>query len=220
MKERFATCGLGPSHRIEAFNLLLELGKWFENNEFEVKFDSRYGLYEYLNKEIIKNSPIDYLEFGVREGTSMRYWVQLNQDPNSRFFGFDTFEGLPEDWKLFTTVLPKGTFDVQGKIPEINDPRVKFVKGLFQTVLPDFLKGFTVQNRLTVNCDADLYTSTLYVLASLDQLMIPGTIVIFDEFSTVDEFRAYRDFIQAFRRKYKLLAAADRFYLRVAMEFE
>jgi hypothetical protein len=49
--------------------------------------------------------------------------------------------------------------------------------------------------------------------------MIPGTIVMFDEFSTVDEFRAFRDYAQSFKREYKLLGAAERFYLRVAMEF-
>jgi O-methyltransferase len=219
IKERFATSGLSPSHRIEGLNVLLEFGKWLEKNEFKVTFESRYDLYQYLNNAIIKNGPIDYLEFGVWEGQSMRYWAQLNQHQNSRFLGFDTFEGLPGDWKLFTQILPKGTFDAGGKVPEIDDSRIKFIKGLFQTTLPGFLKGFTVNNRLVINCDADLYTSTLYVLASLNYLMVPGSIVIFDELSTVDEFRAFRDFTQSFMRNYKLLAAAERFYLRVAMEF-
>jgi O-methyltransferase len=219
IKERFTTSGLSPSYRIEALNILLEFGKWLERHEFKVKFESRYDLYKYLNNEIVKNAPIDYLEFGVWYGKSIKHWTELNQDPNSRFFGFDTFEGLPEDWKVFTQVLPKGTFSAEGKIPEINDPRVQFIKGLFQTTLPDFLKSFTVNNQLIINCDADLYTSTLYVLASLNPFMVPGTIVIFDEFFTVHEFRAFRDFTQSFMRNYRLLATAERFYLRVAMEF-
>ena len=219
IKERFATSGLSPSYRIEVINLLLEFGKWLESNEFKVKFESRYDLYQYLNNEIVKNAPIDYLEFGVWYGRSIKYWTELNQDPNSRFFGFDTFEGLPEDWKVLTQVLSKGTFSAEGKIPEIDDPRVQFIKGLFQTTLTDFLKSLTVNNQLIINCDADLYTSTLYVLASLNQFMVPGTIVIFDEFSTVHEFRAFRDFTQSFMRNYRLLATAERFYLRVAMEF-
>lgn len=219
IKERFATSGLSPSYRVEVLNLLLEFGKWLEDNEFGVTFASRYDLYEYVNHEIVANAPIDYLEFGVYKGASMEYWVQLNRHPNSRFFGFDTFEGLPGDWKVFTQVISKGTFDAGGKPPEIDDPRVKFVKGLFQVTLPGFLESFTAKNRLVINCDADLYTSTLYVLASLNQLLVPGSIVIFDEFSTVHEFRAFRDFTQSFMRNYRLLAAAERFYLRVAMEF-
>lgn len=219
IKERFATSGLSPSYRIELLNLLLEFGRWLAANEFKVTFESRYDLYRYINNEIVQNGPIDYLEFGVAEGGSMRDWVQLNQHEASRFFGFDTFEGLPEDWKVFTQVLPKGSYSAGGKIPEINDPRVKFIKGLFQTSLPEFLKSFSANNRLIINCDADLYTSTLYVLANLNYIIIPGTIVILDEFSTMHEFKAFRDFTHSFMRNYKLLAAAERFYLRAAIEF-
>ncbi len=166
----------------------------------------------------VKGEPLDYLEFGVCRGRSIKHWVRINQHPDSRFYGFDTFEGLPEDWKVFTQVLPKGMYSVEGKIPEIDDPRVQFIKGLFQTTLPGFLGDFAVENQLIINCDADLYTSTLYVLASLNQLIVPGTIVLLDEFSTVHEFRAFRDYTQSFMRKYKPLASAERFHLRAAME--
>jgi hypothetical protein len=149
----------------------------------------------------------------------MRDWLQINRHQASRFFGFDTFEGLPENWKVFTGVIPKSSYGAEGKIPEFDDTRVKFSKGLFQTTLPVFLEDFALQNRLIVNCDADLYSSTLYVLASLNHLIIPGSIVIFDEFSTMEEFRAFRDFTQSFRRDYKPLATAERFYLRTAIEF-
>lgn len=219
IKEQFATSGLNPSHRIELLNLFLEFGKWLQTHKFEVTLESKYELYRYLNDEIVQNGPIDYLEFGVSRGGTMRTWVQLNQHKDSRFFGFDTFEGLPEDWQVFTKVVPKGTFSAGGQVPEIDDSRVKFIKGLFQTSLPNFLKSFTVNNRLIINCDADLYTSTLYVLASLNHLMGPGSIVIFDEFSTMQEFKAFKDFTQAFMRNYKSLATAEPFFLRAAIEF-
>lgn len=219
IKERFATSGLSPSYRVELLNLFLEFGKWLETNELSVTFETRYDLYHYLNNEIVKNGPIDYLEFGVADGKSMRDWVQLNQHKASRFFGFDTFEGLPESWKVFTGPIGKGAYSAGGKIPEINDPRVEFIKGLFQATLPNFLEGFTVHNRLVINCDADLYTSTLYVLANLNYLIVPETIVIFDEFSTMEEFRAFRDFTESFKRDYKPVATAERFYLRTAIEF-
>ncbi len=219
LRERFTTCGLKPSYRVEILNLLLEFGQWLKKNEFKVTFESRYDLYQYINNQVVKNAPIDYLEFGVWYGRSIEYWAQLNSAPNSRFFGFDTFEGLPEEWKYFIKILPKGTYSAGGKIPELNDPRVKFIKGCFQTTLPDFLKSFSIGNPLVINCDADLYTSTLFVLASMNPFMAPGSIVIFDEFSTVHEFRAFRDYTQSFMRNYNLLAAAERFYLRVAIEF-
>ena len=219
LKRRFIALGLEPSFRLEIINLLLEYGKWLRANQVNTIFNSRSELYSYLSDEFIKGAPIDYLEFGVFEGKAIREWTQLNQNPASQFFGFDTFEGLPEDWRDFIKLLPKGTFSTGGKLPEIDDRRVSFVKGIFQATLPDFLRGFKPQNRLVINCDADLYTSTLYVLASLDHLICPGTLMIFDELSAMQEFRAFRDYSQSFGKKYCALAATEPFYLRVAIEF-
>jgi O-methyltransferase len=220
LKEQILRCGLNPSYRVEMLNLLFEIWKWLRANPFPVVFESRYDLYRYLNHAIIQNGTVDYLEFGVWEGLSIKAWSELNSHPQSRFFGFDTFEGLPEEWKFFVEVLPIGSFDAKGKAPELKDRRVRFIKGLFQDVLPEFLKNSPPQHRLVVNCDADLYTSTLYVLASLHPFLEPGSIVIFDEITTVDEFRAFRDFTQSFRREYRLLASAERlFFLRAAIEF-
>jgi hypothetical protein len=219
IKERLAASGLSPSHRIEIVNLVLELGQWLKANPFPRHFESGQELYRYLNDETAGSGPIDYLEFGVYQGASIRSWMALNGHPESRFFGFDSFEGLPEDWQLFDTIFRRGTFQTGGKPPDIHDPRVNFIKGLFQETLPGFLETFTPKNRLVINCDADLYTSTLYVLVSLNHLLVPGQIVILDDFSTVYEFRAFRDFTQSFRRKYKLLASSGRFYKRAAMEF-
>ena len=219
IRERLITSGLSPSRRIGVLNLFFEFGQWLRDNERFVKLETRYDLYEHINREILKNAPIDYLEFGVAEGESMRDWLQLNQHQASRFFGFDTFEGLPEPWKKFRKTYPKGSWSTEGRIPELNDSRVIFTKGLFQATLPTFLKDFAPHNRLVINCDADLYNSTLYVLASLNNLISPGTIVLLDEFSTMEEFRAFRDFTQSFRRTYKAFATAERFYLKMAVEF-
>jgi hypothetical protein len=140
IKEGFATSGLPPSQRIEILNLLLELGQWLKVNPFPVHFESRQDLYRHLNNEIAANGPIDYLEFGVYQGDAINFWTDLNRHPDSRFFGFDTFEGLPEDWRFFTSVVPRGTWGMGGKPPEIRDPRVNFIKGIFQESLPIALR--------------------------------------------------------------------------------
>ena len=218
IKEKWATSGLPPSERIEILNLLLELGRWLRANPPFVCFQSRGDMYRYLNDRVAGEGPIDYLEFGVYRGDAFRLWMELNRHPDSRFYGFDTFEGLPEDWSFFTEVIPRGTWSTGGRAPDIRDPRATFFRGLFQDTLPGFLCTFAPRSPLIINCDADLYSSTLYVLATLNPLLVAGGCVIFDEFSTVHEFRAFRDFVCSFRRRYKVLAAADRFCERLAVE--
>jgi O-methyltransferase len=163
-------------------------------------------LHEYCHTQFIGHSPIDYFEFGVWYGTSLRRWSELNTSPDSRFFGFDSFEGLPEKWSRGN---PKGMFNTNGVIPVIDDPRVHIVKGWFQETVPKFLSGYSGKNRLVINNDCDVYSSTLYCLTQFNNIMKPGTILMFDEFGDlVHEFRAFLDYIHAYGRKYKVLVSS------------
>lgn len=92
---------------------------------------SREDLYRHMSDTLLDGSKkaFDYFEFGVFEGASIRQWCALNQNAGSRFFGFDSFEGLPEDWH---SGKRKGAFNRGGKSREIADPRVSFVAGWFQ----------------------------------------------------------------------------------------
>jgi hypothetical protein len=178
----------------------------------------RVHLEEYCATQFIGDSPIDYFEFGVFRGGSIRRWSQLNTSPNSRFFGFDSFEGLPEKWNE----VPKGSYSAKGDLPAIDDPRVHFVKGWFQESVPNFLMGYTAieQNRLVIYNDCDLYSSTLLCLTQFNSVMKPGTILIFDEFGDlVHEFRAFLDYSQAYMRKYKVLVTTPDFWA-IGLMFE
>src|SRR5262249_1498951 len=122
----------------------------------------------------------------------------MNSAPQSRFIGFDLFEGFPEDW---TRKLANGVMGLGGGAPQIDDGRVTFVKGWFQNTLPGFLNQFTPRSRLVVHNDSDLYSSTLFTLVTLDRLLVPGAILIFDDFSMATHvFRAFADYRSAFRR--------------------
>jgi len=149
--------------------------------------------------------PIDYLEFGVWRGESLQLWARLNQNSNSRLFGFDTFEGLPENWGQ----TPKGTFSLQGHAPELSDPRVHLITGLFQKTLYPFLATYQRGNRIVVHVDCDLYTSTLFCLALMDRFLHRGDILIFDDFYSLDhEFDAFLDYSRSFYRVLKPLAVS------------
>src|SRR5689334_18531036 len=144
-------------------------------------FEHLYDFYRYVHDEVCGGTAIDFLEFGVYKGHSIRFWSQMNRDPQSRLIGFDSFEGLPEYW---SKKYPKGSHgDVAGALPQIDDERVSFVKGWFQNTLPGFLNEFTPRSRLVVHNDADLYSSTLFTLVSLNMLLVSGTVVILDDFS-------------------------------------
>jgi len=168
----------------------------------------REALYEYVNKEVLGNGEIDYLEFGVYRGESLMAWVQLNSNPNSRFYGFDTFTGHPEAWQKFSGTVKEGTFDAGGALPRIADGRVSFYKGLFRETLAPFLKDYRGGRTAVVHNDCDLYSATLYVLTQVDRIAKHGTIIIFDEFtSLLDEFRALEDYCAAYRRNYEVVAS-------------
>jgi O-methyltransferase len=173
--------------------------RWIAEQRGRVPIFRRlYDFYHHVHDDICGGTAIDFLEFGVYKEQSIRFWSQMNRDPQSRFIGFDSFEGLPENW---TRNWTKQTFDLGGAIPQVEDIRVRFVKGWFQDTLPGFLDGFTPRSRLVVHNDSDLYSSTLYTLVSLDKLLVPGTVLIFDEYSVAThEFRAFADYRSAFMR--------------------
>jgi len=179
-------------------------------------FDTRERMYSHVNASLGNGSPIDYFEFGVADGDSLKSWCAIHSHPKSRFFGFDSFLGLPADWKKGR---PKGSFSTGGKPPEIDDPRVVFVPGLFQHSLPDFIAGYEPASQVVIHNDSDLYSSTLFCLTTLNRLIARGTIVIFDEFyDALHEYRALCDYCDAFQRSYKIVAATLRFN-QVAVQF-
>ena len=135
-----------------------------------------------------------FLEFGVWKGESISHFSGLLTSPGSRLFGFDSFEGLPEEWRG----MKAGHFSTGGVPPASDDPRVTFVKGWFQESLPPRMQELASLARdrvVLVHLDADLYSSTLFVLYTLTQ-HIREFHFICDEFSG-HELRALYNFQQA-----------------------
>ena len=191
------------------------------NDWYQGKWDysRRYNLYEEVSKtEKLDTSSIDYFEFGVCGGHSFKWWLEHNKNADSKFYGFDTFEGLPENWGTFK----QGDMTSGGKFPEVNDARCTFVKGLFQDTLPG--KILSIQNlagrRKVIHLDADLYSSTLYVLTSMAPYLRAGDILIFDEFNVpLHEFKALMDFESAYYIKYDVIASMNN-YFHVALKLK
>jgi hypothetical protein len=194
-----------------------ELRRWVHAHRGARRFANRFALYDHLHATCVGASALDFLEFGVWNGESTSYWARLDPHADSRFFGFDTFTGLPEAWHGLLATKPPGSFSANGRVPALADDRVVFIQGLFQDVLPQFIESFAPRGALIVHIDCDVYSSTLYSLCTLDPLLRPGSIVIFDEFcSAAHEFRAFMDYSTSYRRSYELLAYAGE-YEQVAL---
>jgi hypothetical protein len=181
----------------------ISLGVWMKAHGFvpSARLPDRYTVFDRIVRHT--GEPLLYLEFGVHAGESIRYWSRLLRHPDSRLVGFDSFEGLREtfDERLDFRI---GAFDTGGRPPDIDDPRVTLEVGWFEDTLP----RFTVpeHRKLVIMLDADLYSSTITVLRSLKDHIVPGTVVYLDELSQLDhEPRALGDFIDESGIRFRLL---------------
>lgn len=174
------------------------------------RFKKKQEMYDYIVKEFVYDMPLSYLEFGVFQGASIKYWTSINSNKQSEFIGFDTFTGLPENWYNLTVSLRKNHFNTQGQTPDIKDGRCRFIKGMFQDTLEEFLNQFKPKEKLVIHNDSDLYSSTLFMLVKVHHLLIKGSIIIFDEFSSpLHEMRALNDFSSSHRFNYKIIGHTE-----------
>jgi O-methyltransferase len=171
------------------------------------QLSDRFALYERLSRDITRGRSFDYLEFGVFKGESITKVAELNDNPDARFFGFDSFEGLPSDWNEKN---PRGTFSVNGCVPRVTDPRITFIKGWFDQSLPLFLVDYTPQAQLWIHIDADLYGSAMAALTMLNPHIRPGTIIVFDEIADLmNEFKALCDYQDMSGKKMDLIGSTQ-----------
>jgi O-methyltransferase len=132
----------------------------------------------------------------------MTEMARIFDNSASRFFGFDSFIGLPEKWLMHDV----GAFSNNGAFPAINDDRVNFVKGWFQNSVPEFFSTFShdpARPKL-VHLDADLYSSTLFLMSTL-WYELKEFYFIMDDFIH-DEVIALRDFMTAFPVEFEFFA--------------
>jgi len=191
------------SKTIEFLNRNAMLKEFMSKHKDIKSMHTKFEYYSFINNEIISNEPITYLEFGVYKGKSITTWAKLNKNDSSVFYGFDTFTGLPEDWN---SDFKKGAFSLEGDIPKLDDPRIHLIKGFFQETLRPFLQTFERDKRLIIHLDADLYSSTMFCLSALDNILKSGDILMFDEFShPTDEFKAFIDWCSAYNRKPEMI---------------
>lgn len=139
-----------------------------------------------------------WVEFGVATGRTLR----LIAEHHLPAYGFDSFDGLPEDWRPGYGV---GTFAQTP--PEVGG--AELLIGWFDRTLPRFLEAHP-QPFAYVHLDADLYSSTATVFELAFDRFVPGTVITFDEYFNYPgwqhhEHKAFCEFLTSYEGSYQYL---------------
>ena len=175
-------------------------------------FDTDYDLHKWvtttqLDQQLVLDGWI--LEFGVATGRTLNQFAKWL--PNKFVFGFDGFEGLPEDW---TSRMRKGFF-ARSSLPRVRK-NCQLVVGWFDQTLPGFKANKIKDNPIALlHVDCDLYSSTVTILKNLKDNIVPGTVIIFDEYINypgweLDEFRAWQEFRIANQVSYEYIGRVSK----------
>ena len=153
-------------------------------------------------EEAVNNSTSLAMEFGVYEGHTIN---QIANQWKGGVFGFDSFEGLPEDWR---TGFESGRFAIEN-IPKVPS-NTRLIKGWFDDTLPDIIDN--IDGELTLlHIDSDLYSSAATIFSCLANHISSGCVIIFDEYFNYPnweqgEFKAFQEFVSQHGIDYEYLA--------------
>ncbi|MBU1007791.1 TylF/MycF family methyltransferase [Candidatus Dependentiae bacterium] len=191
---------------------------WNYENGFYLTSDIRrisklLAHYE-LYKKIV-NLPGEVLEFGVYKGSSLIRFLtfrEILESPYSRkVIGFDVFGEFPKSQHLATDKSFVQKFETEGGngIPEKTLEKALFnkefknfelIKGDILKTLPKYLKKHPELKISLLHIDVDVYEPTKIVLEQCYNKLVPGGIIVFDDYGTVhgetkaiDEFFLNKD---------------------------
>ena len=170
--------------------------------ERSVSFPTKAALRDHALTKIAIDGII--VEFGVFRGASINQIASKLQ--NDIVYGFDSFEGLQEDWAGHDCV--KGTFDLGGQLPAVL-PNVRLVKGWYDKTIPEFLAQHS-EPFAFVHCDCDTYEASKVVFGSIGNRIRKGTIIVFDEYFgfrgwKIGTYKAWQELVSTLKIQYEYL---------------
>ena len=155
---------------------LIETVEYIQNNMVDcLSFYTAKELFDAILPQVSQTGSL--VEFGVYKGGSANYIAK--KFPDRQLYGFDSFKGLPEAWGGFT--LNGGVFKLrENTLPRVRS-NVKLEVGLFSDSIPVW-KQEDLNPIALMHIDCDLYSSTCTILELLGGRLIPGSIIVFDEY--------------------------------------
>jgi len=174
-----------------------------ENMPEAIAFDTPRDLMRHALRQVTVEGI--FAEFGVNEGGTVSFIAR--QAPSATIHGFDSFEGLPEDWS--GNKMSAGFFDRKGRLPRV-PTNVRLYAGWFENSLPKFVaeeKGPAA----FLHIDCDLYSSTVTIFDNFADRIVPGTVLVFDEYFNypnwqAHEHKAFEEFKKKSGLKFKAIA--------------
>lgn len=168
----------------------------------------------------LKDSDELLLDLGVWIGWSTRL---LSDACGRMVYGFDTFSGLVEDWRLEDQVVKRGTFSlseplarwlmrdtgvsVHDGLPATLGRRVQFIRGSTYDTLAPFLAERPLAAIRLFHMDLDTYESCLHALETCKDHFIEGSILVFDEYLVTNgEMRAFYEFQNRYELEWRYTA--------------
>lgn len=158
-----------------------------------------------LQFALLKSTPGGFIaEFGVGKAATLNFLADMTDET---VHGFDSFQGLPQDWR---PGFGAKTF----RVDDLRELRFAFNTriwpGLFSETLPVFLDQVRAPARF-IHIDCDLYQSTSQVLTALESRIVRGTVVQFDELWNYPgwedhEYRALREFCKDTGKSFRFLS--------------
>lgn len=156
--------------------------------------------------------PHDWAEFGVSKGISTK--CILNFLPkDTKLFLFDSFKGLPESW-----LGPDNRMRQIGAYkcppPDFDDERIIWYIGMFEDVIPSFV-GFQDKPLAFIHIDCDIYSSTKTIFDNINELIVPGTVILFDEYYNYSdwkkhEYKAFTEWVDKNDREFSYLGRTNK----------
>jgi len=153
--------------------------------------DMYYQAFDYIDEMKLEG---DYLEFGCFSGKTMtcayKYANKVGLD-KTRFYAFDSFEGLPElgNTDLEIPEFQKGEFKSTEqqffkdlKQNRVDTSKVTTIKGWFhETLSKETQDKLSIRNAAVVMVDCDIYESTVPILDFIVPYLVTGTVLLFDD---------------------------------------
>jgi hypothetical protein len=174
-------------------------------------FSAQDPWYSYKYMSVVEalswiDNPGDWAQFGVFRGATARV-LESVLPPERKLHLFDSFDGLPESW--VDGGWKRGHFKVpENEIPTFDAHKVVIHRGWFSSTVPAFRTRHAAPLAF-LHIDSDLYSSAMDVLCGLNDLIVPGTVILFDELFMLaagkvsdDECRALHDWAAKFQRRW------------------